>query len=305
MKLKYLLLSCSMLASSNKNKKFSKSQNTEVVTVNVTNENVPLDLKEAINKRYSNKNPREKEFLAKFIVLVDKAIRNSSYFPSIEKKYNSKKTLSFYENYLLLLELLSEEIFQERNETQGELQSLYRFDSMEKETNHHYMVKELIGVSETTLEEILKIIKHQQNKDFYVTNEFKNQINQIIDKCEQKKDKILTVENIYLQGEYMGFQPLSEEFLSMKNLLDKYYVWFLAKSPTQNTFTVTLITKVEISKRVSYDVFIKNLKLDGLRMFISNIIDGKTNSSKYIYQIDKKPLLEILDGEIAAFLFNS
>lgn len=265
--------------------------------VNFQETNIPSDLIETIQKKYSDLTYQQQINKCYFMLIISDFFLKSSYFEKIKSKYEAnKKENDFYYNYYLLLFLIKSIIITDSEEI---LKQQYKINNLENNAKFYLDVVVLNNVSENDFEIITGFVKEQQDKDFKLTNTIVNKYNTFINKIKNKNNKKFTVEEVLLEGDYINFINLPKEFLPISNLLKKYHIWFTWQKRNVNSYEIGIITHIEKAQSNTYDEFINNLQNQLILKEIYKIINNNTNIK---YKINNQLPLETLDEEILEFI---
>lgn len=262
---------------------------------NITNVDIPEDLILSIKNTYPVKNVNEVNNMCFFVLILLDALEHLNWFTSPETGIKNKyiklsEGQNTYYRYRLLVRLITHYL---ENKIGNKLKQQHKIDSLVKMENFDYKVLKL-DVTEVELEEIKNLIKKQQSKDFYITNDFKKSITNAI---KTGVHQILSPSEILLQGDPLGFTDLPLEYLPLKMLLKKYFVWFLSmkKNSESNTWSVVVILDVTKHEPLTYKEYVYQKQLTLIKNFFHSVI---VNKFQRTYTVNGNSLLEVLDEQI-------
>jgi hypothetical protein len=259
---------------------------------------IPEDLIISVNTNFPKLKEEEVENVAYFILIIEDALKKSSYFTIIEKIYEEKKTTNPLENYFLLIRLIKNVLIEDSKEVLGQK---YKIALLEEDIKFMLEILILENLSEEERHFVKNFQKEQQSKDFILTNTFIANWNNFLKKIPNKSKRSISLESLYLRGIYVGFIDFPKEILAIKNFLKKYHMWVAIEERFNNSYSITIINNIEKSPPLTYENFIENLQ----KVLLLKIIkDAIYNKSKFTYTIKGKNPIEILDLMFEKLLFE-
>lgn len=274
--------------------KTNNSKNTSNFIINFTKQD--LNKNSLLLSEVKKHNPRltaeEAEMQTYFMLIVKDSMERSILYKDIQKEITEKViATSPYDNYFILKDIYGKQLLKTKKNPQ-QLAQDYKFRCMELKTEYYLVASLLINVNDEEMKMIEKLTAQQQSKTFKVDDDFRKSVGHLMSRSGLTKEIHLNPQEIGLQGDRISHMDFPTEFMSAKEHLHKYFVWFVAsKRNKDNTWNVVLLRDIKHKQTISYQDFTNDIIVSLLKDFIKQSLKN--------YQINGMNPMEIIDNKVS------